>query len=154
MKSVRLLAAMAVFVSVAMPLSMAPAPALAGGSAKIVAVYYDPGPGPDPAAQLNQEYVVIRNSGTHAMRLTGWTLHDVPRTGSVNKYRFPRFKLRPGKSVRIHTGKGTKTRTDLYWGLTFYVWGDDADKATLQNRAGTIMSTCGWVATNSSPKFC
>src|SRR3954471_8656566 len=87
------------------PLTSTPPPALASGGVKITAVYFDPGPGPDPDAQLNQEYVVLRNSGTHTIRLKGWKLHDIPRSGSVNTFRFPRFRLRPGKTLRIHTGK-------------------------------------------------
>ena len=150
----RLLAAVVLATAIAVPLAGSPTPALAGGGAKITAVYYDPGPGPDPNTQLDKEYVVIRNTTTHRLRLTGWKLHDIARAGSVNTYKFPKFRLRPGASVRIHTGKGTKTRTDLYWGLTYYVWGDDSDKATLQNRAGTIISTCSWTATSTSPKFC
>jgi hypothetical protein len=129
-------------------------PAMAGGGAKITAVYFDPGPGSDPLSQLNQEYVVIRNGGTHRLRLKGWKLHDVPRAGVVHTYTFPRFVLRPGKSVRIHTGKGSNTRTDLYWGRSDYVWGDDSDKATLVNKAGTIVSTCAWTSTATSPKYC
>jgi hypothetical protein len=130
------------------------APAIGGGGAKITAVYFDPGPGSDPVSQLNQEYVVIRNGSTHRLRLTGWRLHDVPRARAVHTYRFPRFVLRPGKSVRIHTGKGSNTRTDLYWGRSDYVWGDDSDKATLVNKAGSIVSTCAWTSTATSPKYC
>ena len=84
----------------------------------------------------------------------GWVLHDAPRLGTVNRFVFPRFTLRPGKLVRIHTGIGTNTRTDLYWGKTYYVWGDDADTATLQNKAGTIVSTCSWTSLGTSPKYC
>ena len=154
MKFTRLLAAFVATAAVLAPLATTPAPAIAGGRVTISAVYYDPGPGSDPLAQLNQEYVVLRNNSTHAIRLTSWKLHDIPRAGSTNTYRFPKFRLRPGKTVRIHTGKGTKTRTDLYWGLNDYVWGDDSDKVTLQSRTGAIVDTCTWLATGTSPKFC
>jgi len=154
MKIPRVLAAFVVSATMLAPLAATPAPAVAGGGVAITAVYYDPGPGSDPLAQLNQEYVVLRNNGTHAIRLTGWKLHDIPRAGSTNTYHFPKFRLRPGKTVRIHTGKGAKTRTDLYWGLNYYVWGDDSDKVTLQNRAGAVIDTCTWLATGTSPKFC
>lgn len=143
----------AVLAATVLPLAVF-SPALAAPHVKISAVYFDPGPGPDPASQLNLEYVVIRNNGAHAVRLRGWRLHDIPRAGTVNTYHFPKFRLRPGKTVRIHTGKGHRTKTDLYWGLSYYVWGDDSDKATLENRRGNVMSTCRWVSTDSSPKFC
>jgi hypothetical protein len=153
MRPSRAVAAFVLGVALIVPVAHAP-DALAAGKAKITAVYFDPGPGPDPDSQLNLEYVVIRNTSTHKLRMKGWKLHDTPRSGSVHTYHFPRFVLRPGASVRIHTGKGTKTRKDLYWGLTYYVWGDDSDKATLVNRAGNVVSTCGWTSSASSPKFC
>lgn len=123
---------------------------------KITAVYYDPyvGADPDTNAGRNKEYVVIHNGGHRTMKLRGWTLRDLARLGSQNVYHFPRFRLRPGKTVRIHTGSGTNTRTDLYWGSSVYVWGDDSDKATLENAAGTIISTCAWTSTDTSPKYC
>lgn len=131
--------------------------AQSASKARIYAAYYDPntsGPDPDTNAGRNSEYIVIRNYSTVRVRMRGWVLHDVPRLGTVNRFVFPTFTLRPGKVVRIHTGTGANTRTDLYWGKTTYVWGDDSDTATLQNRAGTIMSTCGWTSTSTSPKYC
>jgi len=154
MKISRLLAAAVLSTTVLAPLALTPPPAIAGGGVAITAVYYDPGPGSDPLAQLNQEYVVLRNNSARAIRLTGWKMHDIPRAGVVHTYRFPKFRLRPGKTVRIHTGKGSRTRTDLYWGRSDYVWGDDSDKVTLQNRAGAVIDTCTWLATSTSPKFC
>jgi len=131
-------------------------PASAAGPVKITAAYYDPNPGgpdPDTNAGRNQEYIVIRNSGSHRVTMTGWVLHDVPRAGSTNKFVFPSFSLRPGKTVRIHTGSGTNSSTDLYWGSSVYIWGDDSDTATLQ-KSGTTMSTCGWTTGSTPPKFC
>ena len=131
-------------------------PASAVGSIRITAAYYDPYPGPDPDtnAARNHEYIVIRNNGSKAVTLTGYVLHDVPRAGSTNRFVFPRFTLKPGKSVRVHTGSGTNTSTDVYWRRTFYVWGDDADTATLLTKSGATASRCSWTSTSSSPKFC
>ncbi len=123
----------------------------------IAAVYYDPyaGPDPDTNAGRNKEYVVIRNGGSSAARLTGWTIRDLARPGvAAHVFKFPAFRLRPGHTVRIHTGRGSNTRTDLYWGLTVYVWGDDSDKATLKNKSGGTVDTCSWTTADTSPKFC
>ena len=123
---------------------------------KITAAYYDPSPGADPDtnAGRNQEYIVIRNTGTRSVRIGGWKLHDVPRLGTMHTFRFPAFRLRGGHTVRVHTGHGTNTATDLYWGLTYYVWGDDSDMATLLKRSGSTASTCSWGSTDTSPRFC
>jgi Lamin Tail Domain len=134
-------------------------PASAAARVRITAVYYDPNSaGPDPAtnAGRNQEYVVVHNSGTTTAGLGGWTLRDQPRpTSPSHVYRFPSsYRLRPGATVRVHTGKGSNTQTDLYWGLSFYTWGDDSDKATLKNGGGAIVDSCSWTAADHSPKFC
>ena len=133
------------------------APASAAGPLKITAAYYDPVPnGPDPGtnAGRNSEYIVIRNLGSANLALAGFVLHDVPRLGTTNRFVFPNFTLRAGKSVRIHTGSGSNSSTDLYWGKTVYVWGDDADTATLQNRTGSNISVCSWGISSTSPHYC
>ena len=131
----------------------------AGAAAKIriTAAYYNQGSACQTSttnACLNKEYIVIRNSGTRAQQMSGWTLRDAHYTGTPNVYRFPRFKLGPGHSVRIHSGKGSKTKSDLYWGRSDYVWGNDWDKAILKNKARTTISKCSWTAANTSPKYC
>lgn len=133
------------------------APASAGGPIKITAAYYDPvknGPDPDTNTGRNSEYIVIRNGGSRNLALTGWVLHDVPRLGTTNRFVFPTFTLRAGKSVRVHTGSGSNNGADLYWGKTVYVWGDDSDTATLQNRTGSNVSVCSWGVASTSPHYC
>jgi hypothetical protein len=44
--------------------------------------------------------------------LTGWTVRDLAN----HVYTFTSFKLAPGQSVTLHTGKGTNTSSYLYWG--------------------------------------
>jgi len=46
---------------------------------------------------------------------------------------FPSFKLGAGKSVRLHTGQGTNSSTDLYWGKGWYVWNNTGDKAIIRD---------------------
>jgi len=72
--------------------------------------------------------------------MTGWTLRD--RANHV--YRFGTFKLGAGKSVVIHTGRGTNTAANLYWRSGWYIWNNDVDRAVLKNRAGTTVSTRTW----------
>jgi hypothetical protein len=64
--------------------------------------------------------------------LTGWTPRDQHTTSSGSGT----FKLAAGKSVTIHTGKGSGDRNDLYWGSSEYVWNNDGDRATLNTRGG------------------
>ena len=119
-------------------ISISPAAANAG-PIRIDRVQYDsPGDDHGSSPSLNDEWVVRKNFGNRAKQLRGWTVRDT--TGHV--YRFGTFKLRTGRSVKIHTGSGANSRTDRYWRQDFYVWNNDGDKATLRNNSGTRMDTC------------
>ena len=37
---------------------------------------------------------------------------------------------------RIHTGRGSANRFDLYWRIDWYIWNNDGDTATLKTRGG------------------
>lgn len=67
------------------------------GPVRIARVSYD-GAGSDTGSDpsLNREWVAIKNNGSNARQLRGWTLRDP--AGHV--YRFPRFTLRPGRTVK------------------------------------------------------
>ena len=70
-------------------------------------VQYD-SPGNDIGSNksLNNEWVVVTNHGSNPKELTGWTIRD-PQ-GHIFKFATS-FKLKPGQSVKVHTGKGTDT---------------------------------------------
>ena len=126
------------------------APASAG--IKIKAIYYDP-PGTDTGSNshLNKEYVVLKNTGRKAKQLKGWKLFD---RGRDHTFRFPRFKLRAGRTVKIHTGRGSANRFNLYWRNSWYIWNNDGDTATLKNRHASTISGCSYSSSTSSPKRC
>lgn len=67
---------------------------------------------------LASESVVIQNNGDASLLLSGWTLKD--SQGST--FAFPGLTLYPGGMVQVHTGPGTDTAADLYWGLSAPVW--------------------------------
>ena len=108
---------------------------------KIVKVTYD-SPGTDRGGNtsLNAESVVIKNVSRTTQTLTGWTLRDTQN----HVYKFPTFKLAAGKSVTVHTGKGTASQTHRYHNATWYVWNNDRDQATLRNATGATVHTCVW----------
>ena len=108
---------------------------------RIARVSYDP-PGSDTGtnAHLNREWVAIKNFGQQARQLRRWTLRDT--AGHV--FHFPRFRLRPGTTVSVHTGHGQRTRHDLYWGSGAYIWNNTGDRATLRNSNGLRIDRCSW----------
>ncbi|MBO0891213.1 MAG: lamin tail domain-containing protein [Acidothermales bacterium] len=140
---IRRIVAAASTVVAALGVTMALAtPADAAGGIRITGVYYD-SPGKDTGSNtsLNAEWVRLKNTSGHAITLTGWRLHD---RGVDHKYVFPSYRLGAGATVRIHTGRGSRTKQNLYWGLRWYVWNNTGDKAYLNNSHGTRIDTCSW----------
>ncbi|MFT4947552.1 MAG: competence protein ComEC [Natronomonas sp.] len=92
----------------------------------------------DDRENLNDEYVVFTNSGSEAVQLSGWTVED-----EVGKtYTFPDgFTLEAGASVTLHTGSGTDTETDLYWGAESPVWNNGGDTVIVTNADGDRVLT-------------
>jgi len=106
-------------------------------------IQYSPA-GPDvpvTTAKLNGEWVLLTNTTARSVAMTNWTLRD--KAGHV--YRFPRFVLGAHKSVYVHTGTGTNSAINLYWGhkppSSFsYVWDNSGtETARLENAAGTTV---------------
>ncbi|WP_203971913.1 lamin tail domain-containing protein [Planotetraspora silvatica] len=120
---------------------------------QITKIYYD-APGTDTVANtsLNGEYVQIKNLGTSAKTLTGWTLQDKATPRST--YTFGTFTLGAGKTLTIRTGKGTNTSTTRYWGRTYAVWNNDTDYAYLRNPAKTLIDYCSYSSTKVDYKTC
>jgi lamin tail-like protein len=126
------------------------APAEAASAVQIYRVYYNsPGSDTGSNANLNAEYVVLKNTGSSAKSLKGWTLRDKSR----HVFTFPAFTLGAKKYVTIHTGRGTRSGTHLYWGSRAYIWNNTGDAAYLRWPGGTAADSCSWGRTGSS-KYC
>jgi endonuclease YncB( thermonuclease family) len=75
----------------------------------------------DDALNLDGEWVELRNRGPRPLPLGGWWLRDaghrVSRTlPKRSGYAFPSgVVIPPGGAVRLHTGCGADTATDLHW---------------------------------------
>jgi len=73
---------------------------------------------------LNDEYIVLENTGDSQVDLSGWTIRD--EAGAT--YTVPQdVVLDPGATVTLHTGSGPDTDTDLYWGSSSPVWNNGGD---------------------------
>lgn len=82
---------------------------------------------------LNDEYVTFRNEGDEALELSGWTVEDE----ADHQYTVPSgFTLQAGEEVTLHTGDGTDTDTDLYWGSGRAVWNNGGDTVFVNNADG------------------
>ncbi|GAA2236169.1 lamin tail domain-containing protein [Streptomyces indiaensis] len=108
---------------------------------QISAVQYD-SPGRDDRSNrsLNREWVEITNTGHHSVNLDGWTLEDE----DGHTYTFDHYRLEGRATVRIHTGIGRDTDTDLYQDRRHYVWDNYSDTATLRNDRGRFIDDESW----------
>ncbi|NJF24938.1 lamin tail domain-containing protein [Thermococcus sp. Bubb.Bath] len=94
----------------------------------------------DDSKNLNGEYVLIKNVGSSAVNLEGWKLMDE----SGNTFIFPNVTLSPGEEVRVHSGKGKNTKTDLYWGSDKPIWNNEGDTAYLYDSNGVLVDSYRW----------
>jgi hypothetical protein len=114
---------------------------------RIVKIYFDsPGADTGSNSSLNDEWIRLKNTGTRARSLTKWRVHD---RGRDHLYIFGTYTLGAGKTVTIHTGRGSNTARNRYWRLDNYVWNNDGDKATLKKPNGTIVDTCSYSGAGS-----
>ncbi|WEL28721.1 MBL fold metallo-hydrolase [Haloferax volcanii] len=78
----------------------------------------------DDADNLNDEYIVFENTGSDALDISGWTVADV----AGRTYTFPPdTTLAAGETLSLHTGTGTDTSTDYYWGSGSAIWNNGGD---------------------------
>jgi micrococcal nuclease len=85
---------------------------------------------------LNDEYVVLENTGDTELDLSGWTVAD--EAGKT--YTFGDVALGAGEQVTLHTGSGTDTGTDAYWGQGSAVWNNGGDTVTVRDADGTVVA--------------
>jgi Lamin Tail Domain len=121
--------------------------ATASAGIRITKIYFDsPGSDTGSNSSLNAEWIRLKNTGSTKKALTGWTVRDT----SGHVYTFGTFKLGAGKSVTIHSGKGSNTSSDRYWRSDGYIWNNDGDRAKLKNKAGNVIDTCSYSGSGSS----
>jgi len=84
---------------------------------------------------LNDEYVVFVNNGSESIVMNEWTVRD----DSNNQYKFPDFTLNVNSNVTLHTGSGSDTSEQLYWGKGEPVWNNRGDTLILRDRGGSVV---------------
>ncbi len=116
---------------------LASAMALAAPRITIPTIHYAARGDDNQAANLNNEYVVFKNNTTRGIRMGGWKVHD---EGRIHTYTFPTFRLGAGKTVTLHSGKGSNTASHLYWQRSYgAVWNNNGDTVTLRNGSGQVV---------------
>jgi hypothetical protein len=123
----------------------------AAGCVHIYRIYYN-SPGTDYGSNysLNGEWIQLHNVCSSSRSLTYWTIKDA----AGHTYRFGSYSLKAYGYVKIHTGKGTNTSTDRYWGSGWYIWNNNTDTAYLRNSNGYLVYKCYYNSTAVSSKYC
>jgi hypothetical protein len=126
-------------------------PAAAASSLRFGKIYYDsPGSDTRTNTSLDAEWAIIKNVATTTKCLTGYTVRDT----SAHVYTFGTFCLGGGKSVYLHTGKGTNTASHRYWGSGAYIWNNTGDTAYLKTSGGTLLDSCHWAGGAPGYVYC
>ncbi|MGW6739378.1 lamin tail domain-containing protein [Streptomyces sp. NPDC055025] len=107
----------------------------------ISSVQYD-SPGRDDRSNrsLKKEWVDVTNTTRRAVNLDHWTLTD--KAG--HRYTFRHFRLEGRATVRVHTGEGRDSATDVFQDRRTYVWNNDRDTATLRNDRDRLVDEVSW----------
>jgi hypothetical protein len=93
---------------------------------------------PSPEREnLNGEWVEITNKGSSTQDMNGWKLSDQ----SNHIYSFKKYSLKAGATVRVHTGQGEDTESDLYWKNKNPIWNNGGDIATLKDEMGDTVTS-------------
>lgn len=102
----------------------------------VSAIAADP-PGDDTDVLLD-EWVEITNIGAAPVDFTGWGLKD---ESARNRYSFPaRYVLAPGAAVRVRSGCGADTATDLHWcAQGSAIWNNAGDTVYVLDPQGNIV---------------
>jgi hypothetical protein len=117
----------------------------------ISAIYFDsPGADTGTNASVDGEWVQVKNGSTSSRVLTGWTISDA----SSHKFTFPTYTLTAGKTVKVHSGSGTKTSASLYWRQSSYIWNNGGDTATLRSSTGSTVDACSYTSAVDPEAHC
>ncbi|MFI5494733.1 lamin tail domain-containing protein [Actinoplanes sp. NPDC051859] len=106
--------------------------------------YNSPGADTGSNTSLNAEYFRLLNKTKATINLKGWTVRDA--SGKVYTFSGD-YKLGAGRSLYVHTGKGTNHKPDVahrYWNRTGYVWNNGGDTASLRSNTGKSIDSCKW----------
>ena len=96
-------------------------------------------------SEPNNEFVTIvldtRFSNGNTLDISGFKL----KNDAGETFTFPAgFSIAAAQNVRVHTGPGSNSRSDLYWNRTSGVWKNSGDCAYLMRASGSVLYRVYW----------
>lgn len=88
----------------------------------------------DDNQNLNDEYIILQNTGETTLELSGLTITDA----AGHTYTFPDgFTLKPTSKATVLTGSGRNTNSNPYWGAESAAWNNGGDTIIVRDDEGT-----------------
>jgi len=85
--------------------------------------------------QEPNEFIEIRNSSLHSIRLKDWTLRDIEN----HVYYFPDYIIHPGQFCRIYTNEYHSGTCGFTFNHPAPIWEDDGDCAFIKDSLGNLV---------------
>ena len=101
--------------------------------------------------KVNREYISVTNTTSKTIALTGYRVRD--KKGHVFVFH-KGTSLGAKKTVRVHSGSGKNTATDVYWKQGFYVWNNGGDTAYLEKPNKKLITTCTYKKNATGTRYC
>lgn len=89
---------------------------------------------------LNKQWVDVTNSSRRVVNLERWTLSDA----DGHTYTFHHVRLAGRATVRVHTGVGRDTRTDIYQDRRTRAFDRNADRVILRDDRARLVDAVSW----------
>src|SRR4030043_963995 len=84
---------------------------------------------------LNDEYIIMENTGDDPIDIGGWTIKD----SGTNIYKFKKYLFEPASAIYLFTGSGKDGAGKFYWGSPKPIWNNDNDTLYLRDRDGPLI---------------
>lgn len=84
---------------------------------------------------LNNEFVIFKNSCDYEIDLSEWTVKDE----ATHSFTFPPFILESTWQVTLHSGFGEDSVHDLFWNSSNAIWNNSGDTLFLRNWQGELV---------------
>ncbi|MGB9608934.1 MAG: thermonuclease family protein [Minisyncoccia bacterium] len=94
----------------------------------------------DDNKNKNGEWIELKNDCPTDMNLNNWFLKD---SSANNKYIFKNFVLKSGSLVKIYSGCGIDTFSELFWQCPegkYAIWNNSGDHAFLYDNFGNLVN--------------
>ena len=95
----------------------------------------------DDRRNLNGEFIVLRNTGKTTIQLRGWTVRSRSTRATFS---LPSYRLRPGATVKLRSGKGRSGSGEIYLTARREVWRNRRDVAVVRHSGGGVAERISW----------